>query len=252
MMDKATHQVKGPIEVIFFDAWETLIHPCPSYSELFLQTCLEHGFEADREAISLATRMLLQGIEEKQRRGFTFSTSEEKSRNFWLKFYGDLLEALGHGRDGQLAEALYRVFSEPGNYALYEDAVDALVELRRGRVRLGLISNFEPWLKALLSDLGVLHYFNHVYISGIVGVEKPHPKIFKMALEGAGVEPGNAIHVGDSPLSDVQGARDSGMIPIMVDRHGRYPHVDCLKISDLRELPALLDGEWGLKWKNLP
>ncbi len=250
MINKADLEGKGSIEVIFFDAGETLIHPYPSYTELFHRTCWEHGFEADKEAIPFATRELLHGIEERQKRGFTFSTSEEKSRGFWLKFYGDLLEKLGHYPDSRLAEALYQVFSHPGNYSIYEDAADALAELERKGIKLGLISNFEPWLKSLLVDLGIFHYFDHVYISGIVGVEKPHPRIFQMALEGAGVEPRSAMHVGDSPLSDVEGARDSGMIPVLVDRHGRYPHMDCLRVCDLRELPALLDGEWGLNWKN--
>ena len=75
----------------------------------------------------------------------------------------------------------------------------------------GLISNFEAWLDDLLADLGVREVFAVRVISGIEGMEKPDPRIFRLALERAGIEATDAVYVGDNPEFDVdppRGARD--------------------------------------------
>lgn len=228
------------IEVVFFDAGETLIHPHPSFVDLFVATCARGGVEVDRFRIPQVTRSLLREIEERQREGFTFTTSPQESRDFWIKFYADLLRELGGDGDFNMAIELYRTFSYPGNYTAYPDAREILPSLRGRGLQLGLISNFEEWLECLLEELGLLPYLDLVYISGKVGVEKPHPGIFQAALEGAGVEPERAMHVGDSLLSDVEGARSVGITPVIIDRFHRYPDVDCYRITDLRQLENIL------------
>ncbi len=137
---------------------------------------------------------------------------------------------------------LYRTFSDPANYVLYDDVLETLEEVERMGIRIGLISNFEAWLEGLLERLGVLGFFRHLVISGQVGTEKPGRRIFEMALEDAGVEPGQALHVGDSIPSDVEGARAAGITPVLIDRLGRYPRADCLRLADLRELAGVLAG----------
>ena len=66
-----------------------------------------------------------------------------------------------------------------------------------------MISNFEAWLELLLDHLGVAGMFDLQVISGIEGMEKPDPRIFRLALERAGVEPSRALYVGDNPYFDV-------------------------------------------------
>ena len=230
------------IEFVFFDAGETLVHPMPSFPELFMRVCSEHGLEVDFNILRTATRSLMAGVEDRQRQGYTFSNETSKSRRFWLDFYGGLVNEMGYTQqDGALPLALYDTFSMPANYGAYHDAHDTLLELRERGLRMGLISNFEPWLEGLLEDLGMLGFLEVLVISGREAYEKPHPRIYELALERGGVPPQRALHVGDSPISDYDGARDAGMRAILLDRWGRFPDFTGEVIKDLRELPELLD-----------
>ncbi len=232
----------GETEFVFFDAGETLIHPLPSFPQLFMSVCDEHGLEVDFELLRTATRRLMAGIEEKQRGGYTFSNEVRKSRRFWLDFYGSLVREMGYAQeDGQLPLALYHTFSDPSNYGAYHDAIETMEELRARGLRMGLISNFEVWLEGLLEDLGLLAYLEVSVISGREEYEKPHPRIYELALERGGVAAERSVHVGDSPISDYDGPLEAGMRAVLLDRWGRFPDFAGEQVRDLRELPALLD-----------
>jgi putative hydrolase of the HAD superfamily len=234
--------LEGIPEMIFFDAGETLIHPLPSFPELFSAVCADHGLNVDSNRIPGITRRLMGNIEERQEQGFTFTNKLEKSRRFWLDFYTGVVRELGYDReDGELPGALYRVFSRPSNYGAYHDVQDTLEELSGRGFRMGLISNFESWLDDLLGDLGIKRFFEVVIISGREGFEKPHPRIFELALERGGVEPQRALHVGDSPISDFGGASKAGMQAVLLDRWDRFPGFEGIRVTDLREIPPLLD-----------
>ena len=72
------------------------------------------------------------------------------------------------------------------------------------------------------------------------GVEKPEPMIFKIALDRLGADPAETLHVGDSPLDDVQGARNAGLKAILLDRRKKGPPSKTV-ISDLMQLTEVLD-----------
>lgn len=243
-MSNGAEPMMRDIRVVFFDAGETLLHPRPSFVQLFETTCAEHGIFPDTGKLPSVAGVLLSELDQRQREGFTFSTSTEVSRAFWLDFYARLLEGLGAPSHDELPLQLYRTFTDPANYVLYGDVTAALKGLECLGVGIGLISNFEAWLEVLLERLGVLSYFKHLVISGQVGMEKPHRRIFEHALAVAGVEPGQALHVGDSIASDVAGARGAGITPVLIDRYGLHPQADCLRLEDLRQLaPLLKTGE---------
>jgi putative hydrolase of the HAD superfamily len=98
------------------------------------------------------------------------------------------------------------------------NALDVLGALR-ARKTLGLVSNFEhpPHIYLLLSRLGLARLFDTVVISGDVGMEKPDPRIFELALRQVGLEPRETVYVGDT-AEDVQGALAAGMCPILIRR----------------------------------
>ena len=135
----------------------------------------------------------------------------------------------------------YKAFSEPSNYGAYHDVRETMEELRGRGLRMGLISNFETWLEDLLEDLGLSGFLEVVVISGRESYEKPHPRIYELALERGQVDPGWTVHVGDSPISDYDGAREAGMRAVLLDRWGRFPDFPGERVKDLRELPGLLE-----------
>ena len=230
------------IEIVFLDAGETILHPHPSFSELFTQVSAGHGIDIPAERVrEVQERLAPHLVDLGEETGVEGpSLSSEGSRRFWTHLYRRLLAELGV-TDEALVEKLYSTFSHMSSYKLFDDALPAMAELSERGYRLGLISNFERWLEEMLVELEVGDHFEVSVISGIEGVEKPDPTLYRVALERAGVEPGRAVHVGDSPALDVAPAAAVGMQTILLDRVDRYPEADGPRIRTLRDLPGAVE-----------
>jgi putative hydrolase of the HAD superfamily len=234
------------VRAVFFDAGETLLHPHPSFAELFAEVVREHGREVDparvQEVVSAYSKRFTDTVISGE--GRLWSTSPEKSKEMWRGMYEAFFQELGIDRDhDRLFDALYSRFTDLSSYRLHDDAIPALDRLAATDLVLGLISNFEAWLERLLESLEVQHYFDVTVISGVEGVEKPDPEIFRIALERAEVQAGEAVYVGDHPFFDVEAAREAGMIPVLVDRRNRHPDVDAIRVPTLEDLPVAIGVE---------
>ncbi|MDQ3619232.1 MAG: HAD-IA family hydrolase [Actinomycetota bacterium] len=229
------------IEVVFLDAGETILHPHPSFPELFAVVSERCGRPLDVEAIrEVQERLAPHLVDLADETGVKDpSLSAEASWAFWSYLYRRLLAELGV-EDEALVQELYAAFSSSASYALFDDALPAMRELQRAGYRLGLISNFEQWLEEMLVELEVGHLFDVSVISGLEGVEKPDPAIYRLALERAGVGPENAVHVGDSPGMDMEPAASVGIGGILLDRKGRYHSRPETRIASLKELPQVV------------
>lgn len=230
------------ITTAFFDAGETLLGPRPSWSGLSTTVLQQRGHDVTVEGLQLAWRHTAQLFQTAADEGRTFSTSPDESHRFWTNLYTELLSYLGV-HDPEAPEVLYQTFSDPSNYDLFPDAVPALDELRTRGVRLGVISNFESWLGVMLEKLGLTEYFDVLAISGDLGWEKPDPRIFKWAMDEAGTEPHECLHVGDSPHFDAIPASELGMHGVLIDRQDRWNELegDFARISTLRDLASIVD-----------
>lgn len=232
------------VRAVFFDAGETLVYPHPSFSELFSEVLRGEGQVVDPARVQEVVSVYSKRFADASRAGETprlWSTSKDRSREFWLEVYASFLADVGlHGERAHLAARLFEAFSDPANYRLHPDAIPTLERLRVAGKALGVISNFEEWLERLLESLGVTPYFPVRVISGIEGVEKPDAAIFRIALERAGVAAAESVYVGDHPFFDVEAARDAGLFPVLIDRRGRYPDADCLRITSLEDLPEAI------------
>jgi putative hydrolase of the HAD superfamily len=232
----------GTIRAIFFDAGETLVYPHPSFAELFSEVLRREGQIVDpaavQETVSIYSKRFADASRAEETPPRLWSTSKERSRTFWLEVYGNFLTDVGvKDRVADLAERLYEAFSDLANYRLHGDAVPTLDRLQARGYALGVISNFEEWLERLLESLGMTPYFPVRVISGIEGVEKPDPEIFRIALERAAVSPAESVYVGDHPYFDIAAARQAGLFPVLIDRRARYPDAQGVRITSLEDLP---------------
>ena len=120
----------------------------------------------------------------------------------------------------------------------------ALLESLRARgLKLGLVSNaFDPgWLLHRdLEQMGLAQRLDFSVFSSEVGTRKPHPAIFERALEALGVEPENALFVGDRLYEDIRGAGELGMTTVQAlwfraDEHadGREPDHQAFTQADV-------------------
>lgn len=227
-------------EVVFFDAGETLIHPHPSFAELFADVVTREGHALEPGQVrEVQERLAPHLVDIAEDTGVEMPTvSPEGSRAFWGYLYERFLGELGLPRF--LVGTLYGVFSSTATYRLFDDALPTLDRLAAAGYRLGLISNFERWLENILIEQEVGQVFDCVVISGVEGIEKPDPQIYRLALERANVPAVAAVHVGDSVRLDVEPAARVGMTPVLLDRVGRYSSSEFPKIASLEELPPLL------------
>ncbi len=133
---------------------------------------------------------------------------------------------------------------------------DGLRALAALGVPMGVVSNSDGTVAAELRRLGVCYApdgrepavagvrVGVVIDSGVVGVSKPDPAIFRIALDALGVPPSRTVlHVGDSLRYDVTGALAAGLQPVHLDPHGFCPVPDGHPhIRALAELAGILDG----------
>jgi putative hydrolase of the HAD superfamily len=230
------------VRAVLFDAGETLVHPSPSFPALFTSVLARAGHDRGLDAVLAASRAVFHRFSEAARDNELWTTSAERSERFWKSVYETMLDELGLPQDVPLRDTLYATFTNPANYALFEDVREAIGALEAEGLALGIVSNFEAWLEDLLDTLGVRDRFPVRVISGLEGVEKPDPAIFLRALARIGADAADVVYVGDNPEFDVEPAAAVGMTPVLIDRRQRFPDASCIRIGDLRELAGAITG----------
>jgi putative hydrolase of the HAD superfamily len=228
------------VRAVLFDVGETLVHPAPSFPELFSGVLAETGHARSPERVVDASRAVFSRFSEAARDNDLWTTSPEASARFWKSVYVRMLDELEIVTPNGLPDTLYAAFTDQRNYAMFDDVAPALDALDAAGFTMGIVSNFEAWLEQLLHALGVHDRFRAVVISGIEGIEKPDPRIFILGLDRLGLAASEVAYVGDNPEFDVVPPAALGMTPILIDRRGRFPHADVTRITDLRALPDVL------------
>ena len=122
---------------------------------------------------------------------------------------------------------------------LYPETLEVLSSL--GPVRSAIVSHAD---REHLAAWNFALPVQFILISEAVRAYKPHRLVFQSALEQLGLQPHEVLHVGDSEVDDVKGAREAGLQVAWVNRDGRSRRPDVpqpdFEIRDLTELPALL------------
>lgn len=225
-----------------FDVGETLVHPVPSFPELFARIVGEAGHRREIDDVVAASAAVRRRFSEASRDGVLWTLTPESSRAFWLEVYELMLGSLDLPAADGLRERLYAGFTDLTNYELFDDVSVALDELAGTGVTLGVVSNFEAWLEDLLGMLGVRDRFPVRVISGLEGLEKPDPRIYRLALQRAEAQADATAFVGDNPEFDVAPPAALGMFPVLIDRRERHPDHAGARITDLRDLVGLLEA----------
>ncbi|MGQ9475477.1 MAG: HAD family hydrolase [Actinomycetota bacterium] len=228
------------IRAVFFDAGNTLLLPHPSVEEVCLEVLASHGLRADSEAIRRGLELADRYYEDRYWEDDTFWASEEEAAAMWGEMYALAMREAGIEPSRELGRELYEEFGKGDRWALYPDVMPTMERLHGMGMRMGIVSNWDVRLPGLCHHLGLSSYLEFVISSANLGRIKPEASIFRAALGRVGVEPGEAVHVGDHYYADVLGARAAGLHPVLLDRAGRAWKTDCPVIRSLSELPDLL------------
>ncbi len=160
---------------------------------------------------------------------------DESVNNWWLTIFNDLFP-----HSPTVARRMWELFKRNYFDSLFPDSLPILETLKKRGVPMGVVSNYGTHLLDLLPKLNIFDYFDFIIVSAIVGVTKPHPRIFEMAVEEAGVPSSQLLYVGDNPVDDVEGANRVGIEAVLINRPGREPNTAPKMITSLLDIERIV------------
>jgi len=206
------------IKTIFFDAAGTLFYLPKSVGEHYAAVAREQGVELSPDALD---RAFLHAWRQAPFRSAIGAARDDDDKQWWKQLVDLVLSActdVPPDFDRELFfESAYQHFAQPGVWALYPDVSDVLRELAE-RFELGIISNFDRRLYAILEHLEIAPFFDHIFISSQLGADKPDAEIYRRALVMSGFMADEAMYVGDDPEHDWKGASAAGLRIFKLDR----------------------------------
>jgi putative hydrolase of the HAD superfamily len=211
------------VRAIFFDAGNTLIHM--DY-EAIAAALGREGVAATGDDVQRAEWRARVRLDASFQPGASTEHPDTGDRYVAL-----VLDELGV-RDPRTVRALTawrRTYNPPeGLWTVLEPEAEAALALaRRAGLAAAVISNSNGTIAAILDGLGLGRHLDFVIDSSRVGVEKPDPRIFQIALDRAGLQPAQAAHIGDLYSIDVLGARAAGLHAVLMDPGRCWPSRDC-------------------------
>ena len=228
-------------QAVFFDAGQTLIRADPPVPDVFARVARRHGYGITVRDVEPCMADVDAYYQSEYLRDGDFWCVHERAVQIWLDMYTMMADYCGIKENvPQLAQAVYDEYLLAKNWSPYPDVEACLKGLKRRGFRLGVISNWDASLEDLFRKMGLLPFFDEVVASAAVGCRKPSKAIFEIALERMGVEAAEAVHVGDLPEADGDGATGAGIRPVIIDRANRFEDIPYERIQVLTDLVSLL------------
>ncbi len=163
----------------------------------------------------------------------------------WINQMPDFLRAQGITDQSIIEDTFTRYRDIWFDTLTLDPDAPALLTALGMRYHLGLITNGPSWSqRPKIERFDLASYMHAIIVSEEVGVAKPDPQIFHIALNALAVAPDEALFVGDSPENDLRGAAQAGLPAIWVNRHGTALPADVPQpvavVDGLRDLLAII------------
>lgn len=228
----------GRPQAVFFDAGNTLLQI--NYAAIVAELGLR-GIRRTPEEVARAEYRARVRLDPHLAPGA--STESQSVAGYYFRY---LLEELGitDPETGRALAQWRKSYNLPVGLWNQPDpeAESVLQRLRAEGVGTGVVSNSNGSVQQILEELGLAPHLDFILDSALVGVEKPDPRIFRLALEAARVEPNEAVYIGDLYSVDVLGARGAGLEAILLDPGGVWGERDCPMAPSLGEAVELALG----------
>jgi putative hydrolase of the HAD superfamily len=199
------------VRTVFFDLGGTFLRVEPSVGEVYARTAGRHGCDVSPRTVEANFQSAWKRSVERAR-ARDFRCSDAILQREWLEIVRD---SLGAGVPAELLpaifEELYAHFASGKAWTLAPGALESVAHLRRRGLQIGVLSNWDSRVSAMLDDLTLARTFDLFVISHEVGFEKPHERIFREALTRSRTLPSEALHIGDSLRADILPARLLGL-----------------------------------------
>lgn len=209
-------------QVIFLDAVGTLFGVQGSVGEQYARVADRFGVSLPIEEIDWAFIRSFKAAGTPTFGETAPSELQAKEYNWWFNLAVQTFNEAGYydrfADFGEFFTALYDFFESPTPWFVYADVPQMLQRWQASGIQLGIISNFDSRLYAVLRSLQLTPYFDSITISTEVGVAKPERQIFEIALHKHGCHASQAIHIGDSFAEDYNAAKAAGLRGIWLRR----------------------------------
>ncbi len=176
-------------------------------------------------------------------------SDDGRIEDYWRNYHSVMLGRLGVEARAEMLDRILASQFATEAWEPYPDVEPMLRDVRAiDGVRIGIVSDWGSNLRAILAELRLDEHLDFILPSGAVGVAKPNPAFYRLALEAVGVEPAEAVMVGDSYRADVRGAWSAGMDAVWLDRREGSTinpsdepiPTDVRRIHGLDELPEIV------------
>jgi putative hydrolase of the HAD superfamily len=225
---------------VFFDVDFTLIYPGPTFrGEGYQAFCARYGMNVDPSKFAqgvASAAPILDGPDDMP-----------YNADIFIAYTRHIIEQMGGAgsRIDDCAREIYEEWAACQHFELYDDVPEVLRDLSDRGLRIGLISNTHRCLASFQTHFELQGLISATVSSSQHGFMKPHPSIFRAALQLIDVEPAEGVMVGDSVRQDVEGAMRAGMGAVLLQRgHSAAPalatELGVPVIRTLRELPPLV------------
>jgi putative hydrolase of the HAD superfamily len=233
--------------VVFFDVAGTLIRVRDGVGVQYARVAGRFGVAADPLALEREFPRAFRAAPPMAFPGAPAEAVPGLEREVWRGIVREvfsgagLLRAFLPGAFDAYFDAVYRHFEDAAVWDVFPDVTPALGALRRAGCSLGIVSNFDSRVLRILEELGLARWFETVTLSSQVGATKPDRAIFERALAQHGADAARALHVGDSPTEDCEGAQGAGLRAVLIDRSRRHAgRADLARVTSLESLAGMI------------
>lgn len=235
------------IKAVFFDVGNTLLYPYPNVGEVMSRVLARFGYDIPGDTLESNMIHFYEYYGKVYEQDSGLWSEHERQREMWIEGYSMLCRRVGiEGDTRAIAQEIYIEFDRPECWKLFDGVPETFQEIKRRGYKIGLISNWGAGLGELMEGLGLGILIDAVIASAEVGTHKPEAKIFFLALEALGVEPAEAMHVGDHVVADIEGAGRLGITPVLI-AHATQTNFDptaTVHVPDvacITSIPQILD-----------
>lgn len=209
-------------QVIFLDAVGTLFGVRGSVGEVYGNLARKFGVEVEPRVLNSAFFDSFRAATPMAFPGANLTEVPEREFAWWWAIAAQTFQKAGvleqFASFPDFFADLYQHFATAEPWFVYPDIVVALQHWRSQGIELGVLSNFDSRLHAVLPALGLAEFFTSVTISTEVGLAKPDPGIFAAALQKHNCPAAVGWHIGDSYHEDYEGAKAAGLRAIWLQR----------------------------------
>jgi len=231
------------IRAVFFDAAGTLFDSVRPIEESYAFFARKHRKIVPTSEIQREFRACFTQAPPLAFPGASSEQIPALERQWWKNLVSKVFDPFGPFREFEAYfDELFAYFADAKSWKLFPDTESTLRGIKQRGLILKVVSNFDSRLFGILRGLGIENFFDSVVISSRAGYAKPAPEIFLAALKPHALQAHDALHVGDSFETDIEGARRAGLRTVWLNDTSKNFEHGIVPIHNLAQVLNRMDS----------